>query len=443
MAQKSWHFDRRTFLKGVGVSVALPFLEAMGNDKTTSQIKRCCFFAIPNGVSLPPKNEVAYKDGWHWFPKNTGKNFAFPKPLEPFSDLREQLTILGGLSHPNSRKMHSHLSMDAFLTGVDASAQSYKNLTSVDQIAAYHFEKETRYRSLVFSCDGGVGSSGRRGTLSYDRNGSPIPSLNNPKEIFENLFTSTEKSKDIRKKAFSQKQKVVDLISENAAYMNRRLGKVDKEKFDEFLSALSSLENDVKRSQQWLDTAIKDFNADDIKIDVQAKHAPQDYYRTMLDLIALAFETDVTRTCTFMLNKENAVGIGDTLSQIALGIPGSHALSHDKTEKRYYTWGKLDQWMSSHVAYFLKKLSKIQEGEGSVLDNSIVMYGCTTSTSHNPSNNPILLAGGKNMGFKHGRYLQMENDPNLSNLYVTLLKQLKVPVKTFNDSDGEILELIA
>ena len=324
----SWHIKRRTFLKGAGVSLALPFLEAMSEDvKDKPAVKRACYFFFANGISLPPEDNQAFKDDWTWFPLETGDKYKLTKPLSPFAPFREKMTVLSGMCHHASPL--NHTCGDVWLTAGNASPLSYNNSISVDQVIADKIGHLTREPFLTLSCDGGVGTLSRVSTISFNRDGKPIPSENSPRRIFDRLFNTDKGSKESRRKKLQYKGRMIDMILEDSRSFNRKLGRSDREKMDEYLESVSSLEKKVERSEAWLDTAVKKGDTSKLELDVNIKTAPAEYYHTMFDLISLVLEADITRTVTFMMSREDGMGIADTFPTTVFGYNGHHAMSHE------------------------------------------------------------------------------------------------------------------
>ena len=445
MKTKPWQLDRRTFLRGVGVVCALPYLECMTQSAraatpAAAPPKRMCFLYTPNGVGLPPVESEFHKD-WNWFPHGEGRNYEFTKTLVSLEPHRERMSILGGLSHPKSRELLGHLAGDTWLTGGDVRGSKYLNSISVDQKAALTIGKETRFPSLTLSTDGGVGYKSRVSTLSFDTNGKPIPSEHRQREIFERYFspnggaTTTE-----RRKSLEQRKKIVDLIHGDGKRMQRAVGKADSEKIDEYLESLNSIEDQVRRNKHWLDIPMKDFDADSLNFNVDAALDPQAYVRSTIDLMVLGFQTDMTRVMTYMMAREDGMGFGENFPRLSLGLKkGHHSISHDKSKGHWLDWGSYDAWLASQFAYFVKKMSETRDEHGPLLDHTMVLYGSACSSTHNARNYPLVLAGGEKMGLKHGGYhVFEEKDTPMSNLFVSMLNAADVPTTSFSDSTGKL-----
>ena len=447
MSKKSWHLDRRTFLKGLGVSCMLPYLEgmAMTNFSTFTEPlapKRLCFLYFPNGVALPPE-ESAYHKKWNWFPTGEGRNYTLSHSLKPLEKYRNEMSIMGGLSHPFSRNVLGHMAGDSFLTGGDLRGE-YKNSVSVDQVAAEKLSKYTRFRSLSLSTDGGVGYKSRTSTLSFNSSGKPIPSEHRQREIFERYFSPNGgNTTQERKRSLNQGKKIVDLVLEDSKSFKNRLGVNDQVKLDEYLNSLNEVEKQLSRNEKWLNIPLQDFDASLINLDIDPTTAPEDYVRSMMDIMVLGFQTDITRVMSYMMAREDGMGFGDNFPKIALGLQGHHTISHDRATGHWEDWGRLDRWYAKQFDYFLNKMKNTKDIYGSLLDNTLVLYGSACSTTHNARNCPLILAGGSKLGVQHGTYTQFdEKKERLSNLFVSMLNKLDVETVSFSDSTGPLSAIL-
>lgn len=438
----SGRFDRRTLLRGAGVACALPLLESIGravptNDQTPP--KRLCYVYFPNGVSLPSESDRENSD-WRWFPTGEGNDYRLTKVLSPLESMRSEMTILSGFSHPNSRRILGHAAGDTWLTGGDIRGTNYRNTISADQLAARHLSQQTRYPSLVLSTDGGVGYRSRVSTLSFGPGGMPVPSENRHREIFERYFSpaSGATSAD-RKKSLQAGKKIVDLVLEDARDLNRRLSQQDKHKVDEFLTSVSSVEEQIRRNEEWIEVPLKPFDASHLEFDVNAAIDPQAYIRSMFDLIVLGLQIDITRVVTYMMAREDGMGFGENFPKLALGFKkGHHTISHDQAKGHWAEWGSYDQWLAGNFAYFLEKLKTTSDNHGPLLDNTLVLYGSACSSTHNARNYPLVLAGGSNLGAKHGTYIKAGKEQPMSNLLASMLGAVDVPIDHFADSTGKL-----
>ncbi|MGA0058395.1 MAG: DUF1552 domain-containing protein [Planctomycetota bacterium] len=443
--QKSWHLDRRSFLRGAGVACALPYLEAMEGAAKRSvgdAPRRMCFVSFPNGAALPDLKDDENRR-WRWFPDGEGEAFEFTDVLRAMEPFRKQLSIHGGLSHPLSRELLGHLAGDTWLTAGDARFESYKNRISVDQVAAAALKAETRYPSIALSSDGGVGYKSRVSTLSFDRHGKPIPAESQPRLIFERYFAGQGgTSVAERRQSLGRGKRVVDLVLEDSKQLHRRLGTADQRKLDEFLGSLSQVEEQIERNESWLDRPMKPFDASGIELDALSGVDPNAYLRSMLDLIVLAFETDLTRVATFQMAREDGMGPGDKYPSLALGIKkGHHTISHDNAKGHWEEWGRLDQWYANHFAHFIGRLAAVSDEHGPLLDRSQVLYGSCCSTTHNARNYPLLVGGGTALGIKHGRYtVHDEKHTPMSNLLLSMLRAGGIEAESFGDSTGPLAD---
>ena len=427
--------DRRAFLKGAaGATLALPVLEAMGKEVAEATPRRFCALYTANGMSLPhAKNKI---DEWSWFPRaeKDGK-FVFGKSTEPFAPFRKHLSFMGGLYHPNGPKSDPHVCSDMWLTGAplqDPKREVY-NSVALDQVVAKHTKQFCRQPSLVMSVDAGVGFLSRTGTISYSITGKPIPAENNPRQIFNRLFRADRASLETQRKNLKRRIKLVDAVLENARALNKKLGKSDREKMDQYLTSLNEVESRLIASENWIDIPLKKQDHTHLKLDANSEREPAEYYRNMFDLIALAFDADITRSIAFMLNREDGMGISDTFP-IKLGIGHTHHnLSHAQDKNGQLRFAKYDKFLSEQLVHFFKRLQSYRENKGTVLDNTIVLYGSGASTTHLPENLPTLVAGGANMGLKHGKYWR-DGDTRMSNVFLSILHSMGIKEDKFADS---------
>ena len=439
--QKLWHLNRRTFLHGTGVSLALPWLECMSQaDDAVSVPTRLASIYFPFGVSLP--NDKSEHADWNWFPKREENTFQYRNSLKSFEPLREQVTVLGGLSHPAGRKMGGHDTGDIFLTGANFAGSTYRNSISLDQYIASHVGAQTRFGSLVLSSDGGVGEPSRSTTLSFTAQGRPIPAISNPRQIFDRLFGDGDASSKNQKRLLENTGSMLDQVLENSRSMKSRLGKQDQRKLDEYLSSIRDIEQRVNRSQAWLDIPKPVVVQDAINITAD-QSSPVEYMQAMYDLIFLAFQTDSTRLATYMLGQVAGATTIANAFPACLGLPGNwHGLAHGQGKNDgAKSLGRFDQLLAQQVSRFITRLHEAPEGDGSMLDNTLVFYGSSNSKTHNNNNYPLVLAGGRNLGFKHNQFLQLDAKTPLANVFVTILDRMNIPHDGFADSTGELSSL--
>lgn len=442
--KKSWHLSRREALRGIGgISLGLPFLESMAatskaNSNHVGPKRLACMF-FPNGVTLPSEKDPHHTD-WNWFPKGEGKNFKLNKSTESFEPHRQDITFLSGLSHPAGRHMAGHGVSDVFLTAGPVDANSYQNTISFDQLVAKKHGRETRLPFLPLSVGGGVGTLGRTHTLSYTKTGQPIPAESNIRRCFNMMFGQEKDSLDKARRELLVRKSMLDGVLEDSRSLKTRLNATDRSTLDNYLDSVRQQEQRIQRLEGWLEKPKAEVDEASLSIDATSANM-QDYVRAFYDLMFHAFRTDTTRVITHMLGIEGGGSKSDHFPR-ALGLDAHHALSH-RRKSTFKDWGIWDQFMNENFAYLLKQLKEAPEGEGSILDNTLIMYGCSTSTTHLARNYPLILAGGKNMGLEHGHFRMFdENKVRLSDMYVTLLNTLGVETKQFGDSTRELNEIL-
>jgi Protein of unknown function (DUF1552) len=431
--------DRRAFLRGIGgISLALPVLDAMGAEVAEQIPRRFCALYTANGMSLPrPEHGI---DEWSWFPAaERNGEFVFGKSTEPLVPFRKQLSFLGGLYHPSGAKADPHVCSDMWLTGAplhNPKPGAY-NSVGLDQVVALHTKRHCRQPSLVLSIDAGTGFLSRTGTISYSLEGRPIPAENNPRRVFNRLFRGDRASLQSEHNALKRRIKLVDAVVDSAKSLNQQLGKSDRERMDQYLTSLNEVESRLIASERWIDVPLKKQDYSHLDLNATNEGEPAEYYRNMFDLIALAFDADVTRSVAFMLNREDGMGISDTFP-LKLGLSNTHhSLSHAADKEGQLAFAKFDLFLSRQLAHFLERLTESRDRDGSVLDNTIVLFGSGASTTHNPRNLPTLIAGGSNLGLKHGTYCRT-GETRMSNLYLSILRTLGIPQDSFADSTSPL-----
>ena len=452
--RKSWHLSRRTFLRSTGVALGLPILEAMLPDFKTECIaqgrerpRRLACIYVPNGV-----NNAA------WIPRTTDANFTLGPTHEPLRDLRNDYSIVSGIGHPGVEP--GHAGGDTFLTGAVLNATAgydYKNSISLDQVAAGHFAPLTRFPSLELSREGGTGSARATHTMSFSREGVPLSTENRPRSVFERLFLEgSASSRAAARQRIQDDQSILDILQDDVRSLNRRLGPTDRMKVDEYLSSVRAVEKQVRRTEEWMNVPRPSVDATNLRLEVNPGSPDdlRDYLRTMFDLIFLAFQMDTTRVCTFQMHRE----VTNQQFNAFLGFPDRyHGLSHHGGDREALDkLARIDRFHIEQLAYFLAKLKAAREGDGSLLDRTLVLYGSGMNNGdtggHYATNIPILFAGGHGLGVRQGQHLayrQSRDDrlrpaaPPLANLFRTMLRHLGIRVASFAGSTGEIAEFSA
>lgn len=459
--------DRRRFLRGTGVALALPLFESTTMQSAhaaveSDDIKRLACIYFPDGVPMPLPEDPAYKD-WSWFPHGAGQEFSFSKCGEAFEPLRNDMTILSGFSHPSARKIHGHSNADQFLTAASTGSHGpYANTISLDQVYAAHVGEKTRFSSLVLSTDGGTGTPRGTHTLSFNRNGRAIPAEHRPKRVFDMLFVKS--NGDAARRLAISKNALDDLMAD-ATSLRKRLSKSDRQSLDEYLDSVREAEIKVEKAKRWINTPLPTVESDHLNLELTPDE-PRQYVQTVFELMYIAFKTDSTRVATYQIGRENGFGISDHLAR-AVGLSLAHSLSHETKEPGgWKNFGTYCQFLNEEFSRFAMKLKQTPEpgADGSMLDNSLLLFGSASSAFHLSRNYPLVLAGGKKMGFRHGQYLnsaganpqggawdggrepwQQEvahEDRPLSNVFVTMLQQLGVSTQSFADSTGTVAELV-
>ena len=437
-----FRLHRRAVLKGfAGAALALPVLEAMGEEVAAQTPKRFCALYTANGMSLP--NPAHGMSEWSWFPTTEGRDFEFGKSTAPLAPFRQSLSFLGGLYHPSGPKADPHQCSDMWLTGAPLHdpAPGKFNSVGIDQVVAQHTKQFCRQPSLVLSIDAGVGFLSRTGTISYNVDGKPIPAENSPRRVFDRLFRADRASLVQEREALARRLRLVDAVAESARSLNRRLGHSDREKMDQYLTSLGEIESRLQTAERWIGVPLKSQDHSHLDLSVTNESEPRDYYRNMFDLIALAFDADITRSVAFMLNREDGMGISDTFP-LKLGLSHTHhTLSHAEDQAGQLDFAKYDLFLSEQLAHFFGRLTEYRDANGPALDNTIVLFGSGASTTHNPTNLPTLVAGGGALGLRHGTYWRREKTL-MSNAYLSILHALGVEVDSFADSTGTLSDSI-
>ena len=444
MKHKSWHINRRSFLRGGGVAIALPYLDCMswGKSKSSGTLpKRLVVSYIAYGVYEPRAKDGLHHD-WNWWPCKDPGPLTFNKSSEPFASLKNSLSYIKGLEHAGGLGMGGHSSGDVFATGADMTGNEKTNNVSIDQVAAKVNGHHTRYASLVLGTEGGTGSYGSAKTLSHYGPGRPIPSMHKPQEIFNRLFKPyAGKGVDQVRASLKRESSVLDLMLKDSHRLKRQIGKSDQNKMEEYLDSLRALEKRVERTSQWTHQPLPSVDTKGLNLEVSHKD-PEEYTRCMYDLLYLAFLTDSTRYATLMLESEHSSG--SEMWNYANYVIGYKGATHDIAHKRPTESGKWDNWRAKQHAYFLERMRNTPEGDSNMLDQTVVVWGSAhPHASHSNKNYPVQVAGGNALGFKHGRLHSFEGKRKipLANLFTSILNAVDVPTKKFADSTGEFSEL--
>ncbi len=416
----------------------------MGAEVTSEIPRRFCAIYTANGMSLP-KAEHAMPE-WSWFPSADKDGvFVFGKSTEPLAPFRKQLSFMGGLYHPSGPKSDPHTCSDMWLTGAplyNPKPGTY-NTVGLDQAIAQHTKQYTRGGPPLFFSNRcrwhRISVPHRRHHFLRSGHGRPIPAESNPRRIFDRLFRGDSASSGEEHSNVERRVKLVDAVAANARALDQQLGKSDRSRMDQYLTSLNEVETQLIASERWINVPLKKQDYSQLNLDASPEGEPADYYRNMLDLIALAFDADISRTITFMLNREDGMGIGDTFP-LKLGLSKTHHnLSHATDKDGQLDFAKYDLFLSNQIAHFLAKMNEYKDRNGSVLDNTIVMFGSGASTTHNSHNLPTLIAGGASMGLKHGQYWKSTNgEMRMSNVHLSIMRAMGLEEEAFSDSTGTL-----
>lgn len=445
-----WQISRRAAIRGLGTAMALPMLDAMLPARELLAAaaqqdvpRRMAFLFVPNGVNLE-----------HWTPKQDGFGYDLPSILSPLQNVKNEVSVISGLTHDKGRGNgdgagdHAR-SASVWLTGAQPRKTSGGNIrsgVSVDQAAAQKIGNATRFPSLELGCEGGRNSgncdSGYSCAYSHNISWSsetlPVAKEVDPRAVFERLFGDDSKqataSRDER--AFFRRS-LLDYVSGDAKRMQRRLGQRDQQKIDEYLAAVRSIERRIQASERIsaIDPVEQGFD--------KPSGIPKEFgehVRLMADMMVLAFQTDQTRIATCMFGRA-----GSNRSYRQIDVPdGHHDLSHhggnpEKLEKIR----KINHFHMQQFAYFLERLKSIPEGEGTLLDQCMIVYGSGLSDGnrHNNENLPVLLAGRGGGSLTPGRHIRYQEETPMTNLYMSLLERVGVEVPYIGDSTGRLPKL--
>ncbi len=434
--------SRRTVLRGLGTTLALPFLEAMipavRAADAPARPKRLSVFYTPNGMTMD-----AYR------PAATGADYVLPPTLAPLESFRSDMLVVSGLGHPQAaafgdRPAGHGRSCPAFLTGAHARQTEGPDIrcgVSMDQVFAAHLGETTTIPSLELGIDQAslLGSCDINYSCAYTNGISwltptvPLPVTANPRDVFERLFGDGEALDPASRLAQARRQaSILDYVREDAARLSGRLGAEDKRKLDEYLDATRAIEKRIQRAAEGPQAEAGSF--------AQPAGIPADFaehVRLMIDLQVLAMQADLTRVATFMLGREIS---NRTYPEI--GVPDSHHMlsHHGKNPDKMAKLALINRYHMEFFAYALKRLKETRDGAGSLLDTTLVIRGSAfgDSNEHDFMDLPVIVAGGLVQG---GRHLAFDKGTTMSNLLLAGLQMLDVPAASFGDSSGPLAGL--
>jgi hypothetical protein len=428
---------RRTVLRGLGATVALPLLDAMlpafslRGRAAGPPVHRFQAFYVPNGMAME-----------YWSPKGEGSAFELSPILEPLSPYRDQMLVLSGIKS-SWNYIHAGAS-GSFLTGTPRGGRNEVEIiadVSMDQLLARQFGRETQVASLEMSMDApnnagactGILSCAYTHTISWRSPTQPLPMEHNPRAVFERLFGDTGTSdRAAREARLRQHKSILDSVNEKLADLRRALGQQDQVKVEEYAESIRDVERRIQKAEQQSGAELPTIE--------QPQGVPpvfEDHLALMLDLQLLAFQSDLTRVITFMIGKEQSAR-----PYPQIGVPEAHhPLSHHENKPELVErMSKINRYHTQLFSRYLAKLRATPDGDGTLLDHMTILYGggISNSTRHSGDNLPLLLVGGGAGRFKGGRHLTYADKPSMANLLVTLMDKLDVPVERIGGSTGKL-----
>jgi hypothetical protein len=442
---QSWLINRRHALRAMGTCISLPLLDCMRPLRAAEQVsapRRSVFIYFANGINI-----------FEYQITKAGKDYEISRALKPLEKFRDAITPISGMSHPGSRASH-HNCIRTWLTDGQF-GPSIRNTISVDQLIAQVTAQQTRYASLEIAAN--------QESLAWTADGINLPPLRRCNEVFEALFGAPAGGKEVQRRRLRQKGSVLDFNLEEVRRLERELGAVDKGRMEQYLTSVRETEIRTQRADAWLDTPLPNIAEEDRKRtnrDVPLAEAGE-YYRTMYDLLVLALQTDVTRVATFSMGGE-----GHAPSIPELGMTQTrHMLSHHGGDPVYLEHlAKYDSFIFEQFAYFLNRLAETQDAGGKPLLNStmaLIGSGMSNGHGHGNTNLPLVLAGGKDLGLKHGQHIDfnlmkegfqydlknasahyriqhqaVNPDAHMSNLLLMTAQKMGVETDRFGESNG-------
>ena len=433
---------RRTFLRGLGATVALPLLDAMvpafaSASAVAKPVRRLGFVYIPMGSNLA-----------EWMPRQEGRLTELSPTLSSLTPYLSQLTVLSNMELKNAYSSGNHATANCtFLSGVKAKmteGSDYEMGITVDQIAAQHLGKDTALPSLelatdfnyvVGNCDNGFNCV-YMNTLAWSSKTTPLPTEANPRVVFERLFgdggTVADRKAELRKNA-----SILDWVTDDMARLGRRLGPGDRTRVAEYLDTLREVERRIQRAEQQDGEALPDV----LTRPVGVPSDWEEHAKLMFDLQVLALQADITRVITFQLAREVSTR---TYPQIGVAEPHHATSHHQNSPEKLAKLAKINAYHVSLFAHYLGKLQATRDGEGTLLDNSLILLGSGLGNPdvHDHTNLPILVAGGGSGQMTGGRHIKYTEPTPMTNLLVTLLNKAGIEMDSFADSNGKVQELL-
>jgi len=444
--------SRRTVLRGLGASISLPLLEAMLPSTSRAAEKssdgkppvRMAFLYVPNGMHMPD-----------WTPQATGERFELPATLEALARFQSEMTVLSGLTLNGARALgdgggdHAR-SVAAYLTGAHpkkTDGADIYNGVSVDQLAASKIGMNTKLPSLELGlepsakpgrCDSGY-SCVYTSNMCWRSPTSPVAKEVDPAAVFDRLFGDVTKNQSLQQRSKQDRYRtsVLDLVLEDAKTLQKKLGGSDRQKLDEYLYAVRDIERRITNAGKLRN---KEAGIPNYQRPAGVPREFEEHARLMFDLITLALQTDSTRILSFMYTN---AGSNRSYPQVGVNA-GHHNLSHHGNDReKQEKIAKINRYHVQLLSYLIDKLATTKEGEGTLLDNCMVMYGSGIGDGnrHNHDNLPIVLLGRGGGTIEPGRHLEYPRNTPLTNLYRSMLERVGAPVDEFSDSTGTLENL--
>ena len=432
---------RRTFLRGVGATLALPVLDAMtpAFSAETTRPTRMAFMQTPNGI---------FNLNGEWTPKAVGANWELTRTLEPLAAFKDRMLVISGLDNQQAAGLTGEIGGDhpractAWLTGTHAKMTSGADLhagISVDQIAAKEFGKETQLASLeigleapeiVGACESAYGCA-YYDTISWRNETTPLPMENRPRALFERLFGDAGTDPKLRLAIRQEDRSILDAIGVDVKRLRLKVGGQDRSKIDQYLDAIRDVERRMQLAEKQGHQEIT------IGTPTGAPEVFSDYYKLMADLMVLAWQTDMTRVITFQMGHEMS---GRAYPELGFGDAHHPCTHHQGDKEKQEKTTKINILHTKMLAYYLGRLRDTADGDGSLLDHTTILYGAGISNSqrHSGDNLPLLLMGGSSGRIKGGRHLKYTDKPMMANLLVTLMDKMDVPVDHVGGSNGKL-----
>jgi hypothetical protein len=425
--------SRRTVLRGLGASLALPYLDAMLPPLRAvgKPVHRFQTFYVPNGMAME-----------YWTPKGQGRSFELAPVMEPFAPFRDKLIVLSGL-RSSWNYIHAGAS-GSFLTGTPRGGRNEVEIiadVSMDQLLARQFAKETQVASLELSMDRPANAGACTGnlscaythTLSWKSATQPLPMEYNPRSVFEKLFgDSGSTDRKARETRLRQHRSILDSVNAKLAGLKRELGPQDQLRVNEYTESIRDVERRIQRAEEQHDLELPTLE--------QPQGVPpifEDHLALMLDLQLLALQSDLTRVISFMISKEQSAR-----PYPQIGVPEAHhPLSHHGDVPELIAhMSKINRYHAELFAKYVGRLQNTQDGDGTLLDHMTILYGSgiSNSNAHSGVNLPVVLVGGGAGRLEPGQHIVYDDDPTMANLLVTLMDKLDVPVEKVGGSTGKL-----